>query len=153
MPRASQVRCPRWLLRHNIYDQRGKLQSLVIVHLQASCAAYVPSQSRVLRAAGYDRSIRVFLQAISLSLSQHCHPHISPPPTMVSILDAQRDSKRFYQTPSLLYSTNRGSVILTTIRQVTHGDVRVLEPLPLSQLDLTLCFSGKCWFSTAHRGG
>lgn len=51
---------------------------------------------------------------------------------MVSILDAQRDSECSYRTRLLLYGTNKSAVILTTIRQVTHGDVRNLETLPSS---------------------
>jgi len=49
---------------------------------------------------------------------------------MVSILDAQRDSECSYRTCFLLYDTDESAVILTTIRQVTHGDVRNLETLP-----------------------
>ena len=51
---------------------------------------------------------------------------------MVSILDAQRDSECSRRTWFLLYDTNKGAVIMTTIRQVTRGDVRNLEILPPS---------------------
>lgn len=51
---------------------------------------------------------------------------------MVSILDAQRDSECPYRAYSLLYDANESAVILTTIRQVTHGDVRNLGTLPSS---------------------
>jgi hypothetical protein len=57
---------------------------------------------------------------------------------MVSILDAQRESKSSYLTWFLWHGTNENAVILTTIRQITHGDVRTLETLPPSQPDLTI---------------